>query len=124
MAEAHEYGWVRFPDTIGGTQRYVKFTEKGEIIVRREAPVANINAVLDANEQARNHTSGKMLNGDMVRACAIPEGLRIKWLVDEGWDCQNPEHNDMLVKKLNDISYRKIRTGGGRVALQQDGSIR
>ena len=124
MAKAEDYGWVPFPDTFGGTKRWVRFRPDGTVEIRRETPMSNINAVLDHNEKARNHTSGKLLNGDMVRACAIPEGLRIKWLVDEGWDCQNPEHNDRLVQKMNDISYRKIRTGGGRVALQQDGSIR
>lgn len=124
MPKAEDYGWVRFPDETGGTKRWIRFDEQGNITVRRDIDMDKVNLILDANAEARNHTRGKTLDGSMVRAACIPDGLRIKWLVDEGWDCQKPEFNDRLVAKLNDISFRKIRTGGGRVALQQDGSIR
>ena len=124
MAEAHDYGWVRFPDLIGGTRRYVRFDEKGEVTVRYDNDMSGISAALDHNQQARNHTSGRMMGGEMIRAMSVPEGVRIKWLVEEGWDCSKPEFNDRLVKKMNDLDYLYLRTGGGRVALQQDGSIR
>lgn len=123
MLQAQDYGWVRFPDLIGGTRRYVKF-EGDEVFIRYENDMADIEAALDHNKQARNHTSGKMMGGDLVRAMSVPEGVRIKWLVEEGWDCNKPEFNDRLVKKMNDLDYLYLRTGGGRVALQQDGCIR
>jgi hypothetical protein len=124
VLEAHQYGWVRFPDLIGGTRRFVRFDEKGEIFIRYENDMDDIQVALDHNKKARNETSGKMMGGDMVRAMSVPEGVRIMWLVEEGWDCNDPQYNDRLVKKMNDLDYLYLRTGGGRVALQQDGCIR
>lgn len=125
MAEAQDFGWVRFSDLIGGTRRYVRFDEKGNAFIRYENDMTDIKGALDHNHKARHHgNNGRMMGGDMVRAASVPEGVRIKWMVEEGWDCNKPEYNDRLVKKMNDLDYLYLRTGGGRVALQQDGSIR
>jgi hypothetical protein len=120
----YDFGWVEFPPLIGGVRRFVKFDEKGDCTVRYESPMSGIKAALDNNAVARNDTSGKMLDGNMVRVASIPAAVQLKWLVEEGLDTQKPEHADRLRKKLMDPDWAYLRTGGGRLAMTQNGEIR
>lgn len=46
---------------------------------------------------------------------SIPPGLILKWLYEEGIDVFNKDHWPAVKRKLNDPSYRLIRTGTGTV---------
>lgn len=122
--QAHEYGWVPFPPLPDGTQRWVKFDEKGEIVLKRSTQMSAVRAALDHNATARNHTTGMTKDRTMVRVASIPAAVQLKWMVEEGLDAQNPEHADRLMRKLNDPDWAYLRTGGGNLAMTQDGNIR
>lgn len=72
-------------------------------------------AILEYNQAQFTHNDGWNNDRTMKRCASIPVGLRYKWLVEEGWDAWNPDHDDMLKRKLNDPDFRKLRTAGGRV---------
>jgi len=124
MAKAEDYGWQPFDTLPDGTMRHVKFDADGNATLRRDTPMANINAALDNNATARNHTSGKNADGTMVRAASIPYAVGMKWLAEEGWWFEDPQHVGRLLKKLNDPDWAYLRTGGGRLAMTQDNNIR
>jgi len=77
--------------------------------------VQDVYQILELNKAMFTENSGWNWDKSMRRCASIPHGLRLKWLVEEGWDAWNPEHEDALKKKLNDPDYRHLRTAPGRV---------
>lgn len=125
MNRPEDYGWVEFPPLPDGTRRWVKFDEHlKQWVCKKSTPIDSVKAILDHNSQARNHTTGRNVDGTMVRVASIPAAVQMKWMAEDGLDIQNPLHADRLRKKLNDPDWAFLRTGGGNLGFTQDGNIR
>lgn len=124
MTKAEEYGWQPFDPLPNGTKRWIRFDEKGEVQVRYETTAPQLGAMLDNNSTARNHTTGFNQERTMKRVASIPYAVGLKWLAEEGWWFEDPQHSDRLLKKLQDSDWQDLRTSGGRLAMGQNGEIR
>ena len=60
----------------------------------------------------------------MVRVASIPYAVGLKWLAEEGWWFEDPQYADRLRRKLMCSDWQDLRTGGGNLAMQQDGGFR
>lgn len=80
-------------------------------------PEEQISAILDYNKALANENSGWSTGGGkmMRRMAHIPAIIQYKWLVEEGWNCMNPDHADRLDRKLNDPDYAYLRTAHWRI---------
>lgn len=116
--------WLPMPTAPGGIKRWVAFDEKGEAHFKTETPMANVSAIVDGNKQARNHTTGRNADGTMQRVASIPYAVGLKWLSEEGWWFEDPACQDRLRKKLMCSDWMHLRTGGGSLAMGQNGEIR
>lgn len=53
--------------------------------------------------------------GEFFRVASIPNGVIEKWLIEEGIDLFDRNHWTAVQRKLNDPSWRYLRTSTGRV---------
>lgn len=100
--------------TAGGVNWEMAHDDEGNRIIRG---VQDVYDLLEANKAMFNENAG-WSKGEkfMRRAASIPANLRMKWLIEEGWDAWRPDlYDDMLTRKLNDIDYRHLRTAHWRV---------
>ncbi len=95
-----------------GVEYSMEAGEGGQLIIHS---TQDVYAILEHNKAMLTENNGYNWDKSMRRCASIPHGLRLKWLLDEGWDAWNPEHQDALTKKLNDPDYRHLRTAPGRV---------
>jgi ureidoglycolate hydrolase len=68
-------------------------------------PHLNHNKALVSNDDF--HKRRKM---DMWHAAHIPTTVIMKWLLEDGIDVFNPEHDDRVNAKLNSNEWRYLRT--------------
>ena len=70
---------------------------------------------LEANKALANADDGGWSpSKDFRREGSIPFGLINKWREEQGVDVLKPEGHEFLKRKLNDISYRHLRTSPGK----------
>jgi hypothetical protein len=96
-----------------GVERW--FHHDGEkISIETKQDVAK---VLDICGNIRNEFSGYKDKGDhhIHHVAHFTPVVIAQWLEDYGIDIFNPDHSDMVWKKLNDPDWRKIRTTEGWV---------
>lgn len=76
----------------------------------------DVYEILEQNKAMFNANDGYNWGRDVKRAASIPSSLRLKWLIEEGWDAWRADlYWDRLKRKLNDPEYRFLRTAGGRL---------
>lgn len=83
----------------------------------------DVETILDANKHDANFNDGYSTSRELRRVARIPAIVGQKWLIEEGWWYQDPQHADRLLAKLNDPDWRHLRTAEGRLALS-NGVIR
>jgi hypothetical protein len=99
--------------SAAGVDWYMKDTPEGIVIQGAQ----DVYSLLEANKAMFSENDG-WSKGEkfMRRAASIPMHLRMKWLIEEGWDAWRPDlYWDQLKRKLNDIDYRRLRTADWRV---------
>lgn len=72
-------------------------------------------AIIELNKAMYNHNDGYTPSRDMKRIASIPNTFVYKWLVEEGWNANDPRYGDRLKRKLNDPDWRFLRTAPGRL---------
>lgn len=77
----------------------------------------DVAPILENNKDLaiRNGTRAK---GDVQHVASIPNIIINQWL-KEGIDFFNPDHLPAIIRKLNDPSYRFLRTGGGHLGTRR-----
>lgn len=75
--------------------------------------VYDMTAVVEHTTRHQNLETGGYRGPmkDFWYAGEIPMGLIAKWRSEEGIDVFNKDHWPAVKKKLNDIDFRKLRTG-------------
>lgn len=102
---------VPLTTSAAGT-RYTVGVDGDKVIVQASA---DVSAMLEMNKRMFSANEGWGWAKSMRRCASIPHILRLKWLVEEGWDAWKEEHEDALNKKLNDAEWRHLRTAPGRL---------
>lgn len=78
----------------------------------------DIEPYLEANKRRLNdNPSGTKKGSDLKLVGSIPLVIVHKWLVEEGLDIFNPDHEKAIMRKLNDPDYRYLRTSTGLVGI-------
>lgn len=85
-------------------------TDDETFSTRRYWVKEDVDTVLDWNAREANHVTQ---TGDMRRAARIPDMVQYEWWFKHGVKAWDPDHQDGVKRLLNDIDYRKLRTGGG-----------
>lgn len=75
--------------------------------------------ILEHNKAQALHNDGWSGERVMRRAASIPAIVRLKWLVEEGWDClsQDPGCQRKLYQKLDSADYAHLRTAEWRLGV-------
>jgi len=97
-----------------GVDWYVKDNNDGNLIIQGAQDVYDL---LELNKAMFTENDG-WSKGEkfMRRAASIPHSIRLKWLVEEGWDAWRADlYWDRLQRKLNDPDWRYLRTADWRV---------
>jgi hypothetical protein len=91
-----------------GVEWHLKDTPEGLVI----QGVQDVYDLLETNKAMFTENDG-WSKGEkfMRRAASIPAQLRLKWLLEEGWDAWRPDlYWDRLKRKLNSNEFRHLRT--------------
>lgn len=109
------------PDFEGDVAHYSEPDEDGGLVI---TSVQDVAPILERNKALQNHNDGYTPSRELRRVAFIPNIIRQKWLIEEGWDAYRPDlYGDRLVAKLNDPEWRYLRTAPGRVAYS-NGKVR
>lgn len=101
------------PLSIGANrQTRVKFDSDGRTLIRSGQIC---DPVLELNHALR--TSGRKQRPDWWHVAQIPLEIVTKWLIEDGVNVLDGEHQDYLARKLNDPEWAYLRTGGGRLGM-------
>jgi hypothetical protein len=106
--------------SMAGVRHVIEGDDQGNFFDRA---TQNVAPILDINKAMANHNDGYTPSRDLRRVATIPAGVRLKWMIEEGWDCLNPDHADKLTAKLNDPDYSFLRTAPGRIGYK-NGTMR
>jgi len=98
----------------GGIDHYWVGNGDGTYTISSEQ---RVDVILDKNRAMANHNNGYSPSREMRRVGSIPNIVALKWLKEEGWWCFEPANADKLMRKLNDIDYRWLRTAPGRLGI-------
>jgi hypothetical protein len=66
----------------------------------------DVEPLLDACKHDMNHADRKL--GDGAHVASIPPSVQMKWLVELGVDCFNPDHRK-AVNRLLDGDYKHLK---------------
>ena len=101
-----------------GVEHRLERTADGLLLDHASQDVAPI---LDLNKQMRNHGGDGYLTGarEMRRVASIPASVRLKWMLEEGWDWMDATHDPDVARKfrakMNDPEWQHLRTAPGRI---------
>lgn len=96
--------------TASGIDHFLRHESDGSIHMESHQ---DAQPFLEQNKAEYTHNDGYTADRSMRRAASIPQIVRYKWLMEEGWDCADMKNWDRLRKKLNDASYLYLRTAPG-----------
>ena len=110
-------GWVKFDyDPETHQEKSLKINDDGTATVRVTVPQWAINQMLRANAEHESNWSG-WRGKDVGMVASIPQQVYGNLVKECGFDPKRGGHYDRkkFTKLLNDIDYKKLRTGGGRL---------
>lgn len=75
--------------------------------------------ILEHNKAAARHNAGWNADKSMRRVGSIPASVRLKWLLEEGWDCLSPDPGckKKLFEKLDSSDWAHLRSADWRVGI-------
>lgn len=104
--------WLPLFTTAGGTQYWFKDNQDGTYEV---TSFQEVDPFLDHNHRLLTENDGWSKSKELRRIGSIPLNLIRKWKEEEGFDALNPQHDDKLRQRFNDIDYQKLRTAHWRL---------
>ncbi len=86
----------------------------GAVVFRQRQ---DVGPILERAKAIARHNDGWSPTRELRRAATIPAGVRLKWIVEEGWDCfsSDPDCQRKLCEKLDSLEYAHLRTGEFRL---------
>ena len=102
--------WEQIDDgSFNGVKKFIRADDEDNVQVRYEGH--DVDTILERNKR----TTVKNKGSDFWHVGHIPASVGLKWLVEEGLDMWNPQHQDGLLKKLMDSDYRHLVPGHQRI---------
>ena len=81
----------------------------------------DVGPALEMNRAMARENDGWSASRELRRAAHIPAVVRLKWLLEEGWDWMDysvdPGVARKLAEKLNSADWAHLRTAPGRLAV-------
>lgn len=86
------------------------FHEDGDKIVIETRQ--DVTPILENNSRLRNEFQGFNKRGpvEFYRVASFPPVVVVDWMERYGLNVFNPDHHAAILKKLNDLDWRKIKT--------------
>lgn len=101
--------WEQIDDgSFNGVKKFLRADDEGNVQVRYEG---HDHEIVEQNKRA----DAPDKRSDVWHVGHIPASLGLKWLVEEGLDMWNPDHQDGLMRKLMDSDYRHLVPGMSRI---------
>jgi hypothetical protein len=99
---------------FNGLRKLLRATDddEGTVEVKYE-DVGSSRMAIEKNKASEGYNA----RGDMWCVGHVPASVGMKWLVEEGIDMWNPDHQDAVIKKLMDSDYRHLVPGMKRIIL-------
>ena len=105
------FPYIDYDTDTGVVQKMVKVDGKNYIQTR----CADLQANLDHNVRLQNDGSnGFSPSRDMQKVASIPLSLAEHWKKAYGVDIFNRDHDEKILRLLNDPDLRKLRTDNGK----------
>lgn len=106
--------WEQIDDgKWNGLRKLIRSSDAEEGTVQVKYEDVGGDQIIEANKSARTHK----LTKDVWHVGSIPASVGMKWLVEEGIDLWNPEHQPAVLRKLMDSDYRHLVPGMSRIIL-------
>ena len=83
----------------------------GQTVIQKSQ---DMKGYLDRNQKEREHQVGGW-GGDLHKVASIPMTLVEEWCKEFGCNVLAKENRHLIMLKLNDRNYQKLRTKEGRV---------
>lgn len=99
-------------DGFTGIETWIK-RDGDKTIVREVLP--DISPFLEQNARERAHGDGYSESRDVLKAASVHPIVARQIERETGIRLFDPNHKDGVKRLLNDIDWRKLRTGGGRL---------
>jgi hypothetical protein len=103
--------WQPLWTTAGGVSTYFKANADGTFTVWS---TQENDPFLEANKTLQNQDDGWSPNRDFRREGSIPLNLIEKWKREQNVNVLHPSGHEFLKRKLNDSTYRHLRTSPGK----------
>ncbi len=100
--------WWHEPDTPDP-----RFAFQGGYETRYDPRVTQ--AILDRNQELRNHDNGYSPSKEFRRIGTIPAEVLALWREKYGLDINNPDHADAIMRLFNDSEWSRCRTADWNV---------
>jgi len=105
-------GWELLDDgSWNGIRRWMRATDDNEGTVQIRSEGVGEEAIIEQNKRAE----GPDKRSDFWHVGHIPASVGLKWLVEDGLDMWNPDHQDGIMRKLMDSDYRYLVPGQARI---------
>jgi hypothetical protein len=111
-------GWRFGNRSADGVVKHWRPDGKGGIEISITQQIAEM---LERNKAMTAHNDGYTPSREIRRAASIPASVRLKWIIEEGWDWmmhdRDPGIAQKLAAKLNDPDWAHLRTAPGRISV-------
>jgi hypothetical protein len=100
-------------DPLTGTERWFEYDPVEKTVSIRT--IQDAEPILELNKALQTHDDGYSKTREWRRAASIPNSLIYQWLQEDGIDVFNKNHWPAVVRKLDSIEYRHLRTAPGQI---------
>jgi hypothetical protein len=96
-----------------GVRKWIRGTDEDHGSVQVKYEGLDVDPIIEQNKRADAYDK----RSDVWHVGHIPASVGLKWLVEEGLDLWNPNHQEGIMRKLMDSDYRHLVPGMARIIM-------